>query len=114
MGGVFASQKSGEATFLKVLRFALRLSCPLQAANSTLASRKVFFPPYMPPEKTITFHSRRMRRELCEAVLTDTHPSYIDLWEGCAGYAARAAMSLRNRSLNTVRMRGWMKNSWVK
>jgi len=54
-------------SFWNGFRCALRLGCPPAADNSTLAPRKVFFPPRMSPEKTILISSRRARRELCEA-----------------------------------------------
>ena len=68
-GAFFSLPKKPKGFSAKGMRFALRLGCPPKADNSTLATRKVFFATYTPPQKTSKNYSRRARRELCEAFL---------------------------------------------
>ena len=60
-------QKSGKATFLRKLRCALRLGCPLKADNSTPAPRNVFSATHRSRQKTDHIAFASADAKLCEA-----------------------------------------------
>ena len=69
MGSFFCRRTKGVLR-QKRSRFVLRLGCPPEADNSTLAQCKVFSPTYTPPEKTDSIDFLPAGKKLCEAFLT--------------------------------------------
>ena len=73
-------RKSGKATFSRRFRCALRLGWPLQAANSTLAPRKVFSATHMSRQKTDFTAFTSADVKLCEAFFTSWYYPRPPTW----------------------------------